>query len=410
MVVQVEQMPGLKPANRRALVMLTGVLFLVFAGTGMTGALLSIYMTYLGANKSQIALILTAASISSVAFNFFWGGRSDSLSSRKPLLVTGLGGLALAYVLASMAPTFWVLLPLWLITSMSMAAYSTVSLAMVGDLLEGHKVRGRLMGTYRTFGSLSFGIATLVSGTIAEAFSLRVPMLLAGCFFAIALVIALLIKEPAHEQDVKRAGVPAQVKSKKPSIITMLRTLWPLMITTLCWSIPMAAAYSMWPLYMSSLGYEPSQVTGIWAVASLAEVPWMIAAGFIADRIGRPRLIVLGLLGIGLVFTGYLVLPGFPQILAPQMVRAFAFSAFTTASMVLATEMAAAVGRGRASGIYNMTLGMGTLLGNALGGNLVQITGSYLPLYQVCAAIAITGAILSYLRLPSAFARRVQQA
>jgi MFS family permease len=390
--------------------MLTGVLFLVFAGTGMTGALLTLYMTYLGANKSQIALILTVASISSVAFNFFWGGRSDSLAGRKPLLVTGLAGLAIAYILASMAPTFWLLLPLWLITSMSMAAYSTVSLAMVGDLLEGHRVRGRLMGTYRTFGSLSFGISTLVSGTIAEAFSLRVPMLIAGCFFVIALVLVFLIKEPVHEHNAKRADGQGQTQPKKPSVIMMLRTLWPLMITTLCWSIPMASAYSMWPLYMSSIGYEPAQVTGIWAVASLAEVPWMVAAGFIADRIGRPRLIVLGLLCIGLVFIGYVVLPGFPQILAPQMVRAFAFSAFTTASMVLATEMAAAVGRGRASGIYNMTLGVGTLFGNALGGNLVQLTGSYILLYQICAAIAITGALLSYLRLPAAFARRVQQA
>src|SRR5262245_22368215 len=161
--------------DRGAFVRLTGVLFLVYLANGLWSPLLAVYTRSLGAETAQIGLVLAAYQASNLASQYWWGRFSDRLGRRKPLLLVGTAGLALAYLGIASARSYGWLFAARVLEGVAMSAYSTGSLALIGDVLEDQSGRGRLMGIYRTFGSLAFSISALTGGWLADSFSMRVP-------------------------------------------------------------------------------------------------------------------------------------------------------------------------------------------------------------------------------------------
>ena len=169
--------------DRAAFVRLTGVLFLVYLATGLWSPLLAVYTRSLGAETAQIGLVLATFQITNLASQYWWGRFSDRIGRRKPLLLLGTAGMALAYIGVASAGQYGWLFAARALEGVALSAYSTGSLALIGDLLEDQAGRGRLMGTYRTFGSLAFAIAALSGGWLADSFSLRVPFAIAALCF-----------------------------------------------------------------------------------------------------------------------------------------------------------------------------------------------------------------------------------
>jgi MFS family permease len=59
--------------------LLTIVLFLVFAATGATSPMLSLYLESLGASYGRISLILSSHAVILMGASYFWGRWSDRL-------------------------------------------------------------------------------------------------------------------------------------------------------------------------------------------------------------------------------------------------------------------------------------------------------------------------------------------
>src|SRR5215470_4045782 len=122
--------------DRGAFVRLTGVLFLVYLATGLWSPLLAVYTSSLGADTAQIGLVLATFQATNLASQYWWGRLSDRLGRRKPLLLLGTAGLSAAYLgIASVDHYGW-LFAVRAVEGVALAAYSTGSLALIGDLLE----------------------------------------------------------------------------------------------------------------------------------------------------------------------------------------------------------------------------------------------------------------------------------
>jgi MFS family permease len=263
--------------------------------------------------------------------------------------------------------------------AVAQAAYGTASLALMGDLLE-HRPgeRGRRMGTYRGLGSLGFGLTAFLSGSIADWLSIRAPFGLATILLTVAFFLALRIEEPTtHPTRMRKeeplAG-PDATSALKPEKSGQL-PLAPLLIAMFLWSLVTAAVYAVWANYMvGELGYSQAGMSRLWALASLSEFPLMILAGWLSDRVGRLPMLSLGFLAWTLVFLGYVLAPVMPWIVVIQLIRGFAYSAFTATAMTYATEVRAKSQRGQASGLYSSAGGIGSILGSSMGGALTQFT------------------------------------
>src|SRR3569832_822934 len=101
-----ERYAWLRIRDRAAFLRLTGVLFLVYLSTGLWSPLLAVYSRSLGAETGQIGLVLATFQITNLASQYSWGRFSDRLGRRKPLLLLGTAGMALAYVGVASAPQY----------------------------------------------------------------------------------------------------------------------------------------------------------------------------------------------------------------------------------------------------------------------------------------------------------------
>ena len=381
------------------LILMTAIGVILFMSRGIVGPINSLYVESLGANYLTIGVLGAVTSLTTIVFSYIWGRMSDRRGKRKIFLVGGLASLALSAGLMAVAPTYVYLFPLNILNAASQAAYAVVSLALMGDILEETRgARGRRMGIYRGLGSLGFGVLAFFSGSVADRLSLRAPFGLSASFLVVAVFLALLVEEnPARPTSATTLAVPPVSPTALP--------LPPLFISMFLWSLVTGAVYAVWANYMvGELAFTQSQMSRLWGLASFSELPLMILTGALSDRIGRLSMLSLGFFAWTLVFLGYVLTPVLPWIVLVQLIRAFAYSAFTAASMTYATEVRAKAQRGRISGLYSSAGSIGAILGSTMGGALAQFAGT--PTMILTNAVLIFGGAI-YLAVTAFQHRRI---
>ncbi len=379
------------------LILMTAIGVILFMSRGIVGPINSLYVESLGANYVMIGALGAMTSLTAIVFSYVWGRLSDRQGKRKLFLVSGLAVLALSSGLMVIAQNYVHLFPLNVLGAAAQAAYAVASLALMGDILEqSATARGRQMGIYRGLGSLGFGVLAFFSGSIADRLSLRAPFGLSAGFLIVAVVLALLVEEdsahPAREV-MPATPVTLQTSATAPLAAPTALPLPPLFVSMFLWSLVTGAVYAVWANYMvGELAFTQGQMSRLWGLASFSEFPLMILAGAISDRIGRPAMLSLGFFAWTVVFLGYVVTPFMPWIVIVQLIRAFAYSAFTAASMTYAAEVRAKAQRGRISGLYSSVGSIGAILGSTMGGALAQFAGT--PTMILANAVLIFGGAL----------------
>ncbi|MCX7669779.1 MAG: MFS transporter, partial [Anaerolineae bacterium] len=283
--------------------LLTAIIILVYAAIGVSGPLLTLYLQALGANYSRIAIILATTAAVTLASSYAWGRLSDRLGRRKPLVVGGLLGGAAAYFLLSRALSFQAAWGVRLLEAALLAAYSTGSLALMGDLLAGQGNRGRRMGIYRGAGSLAFAGGAFIGGRLADAASLRVPFLVAAGLYLLAGLTALALYERPHLARKDQAAGPMHAEHpytirrlrsavlRRPSFSFRVALPFPFLIGVFLWQMTWNGQASMWPNYMAALGYAKTAISSLWGLAGLIEAPAMLLTGRLSDAFGRATLL-----------------------------------------------------------------------------------------------------------------------
>jgi len=398
--------------DRAAFVRLTGVLFLVYLSTGLWSPLMAVYTRSLGAETSQIGLVLATFQATNLASQYWWGRFSDRLGRRKPLLLLGTAGMGLAYFgIASVSWYGWLFVARAL-EGVALSAYSTGSLALIGDLLEDQRGRGGLMGLYRTFGSLAFSIAALTGGWLADAIGLRVPFVVAAGCYVLAFLLSTRIAERTTDDrrpttDDRRpttgeAGRGTQNLTPNPQLPTpnsqlpttaTRRALFSFLALLCTWMFAMGAVVSLWPVYMTTIGYSTTMIGGLWALAAMGEVACMIFAGQLSDRWGRKRVMLIGFVSMSGVYLAYTLSPALAWLVGAQLVRAFAYASFEAPALLYATELGLRRQRGRLAGLYYSAGSLGGIAGSVAGGAVAQQIGMPL-MFRAVVAIMLAVALV----------------
>jgi MFS family permease len=156
---------------------------------GMVSIIFSLFPVYaqrLGMSSQEVGLLFSAFAFVRASFFIPMGSLSDKIGYR-PLILTGLSGAALAFImLASMTGRVFVVASI-LLVSLSTGAIYPASLSMVSKIA-GSSNRGRVMGIYNSISTIGWAIFPAVGGAIAEFISPSAPYALS----AVAAIISLL--------------------------------------------------------------------------------------------------------------------------------------------------------------------------------------------------------------------------
>ncbi len=375
--------------NVRRLTVISG---LVFSAVGISSPLMTLYLQALGAGFARISLILTSVAATLMVSNYIWGRVSDRLGRRKPLIIGGLVSMALMFTLLSRAPNANWAWGVRLLEGLSMAAYATTSLALMGDLLSAQGKRGRRMGFYRGIGSFSFAVGAVIGGRLADQFSISFALSVSAGFYLMAALMALTLSEPSPRIKETSVSKP-KVAVTSPKLLRANQRLPFLFLAgVLMWVTALGASASMWPNFMASLGYNKTTISSLWGLAATVEAIGMPLVGNLSDVVGRAPLLAAGGLGIAIVMLGYITLARFlPAVIGVQIVRGFGYASYTASAMTFAAELGDERVRGNNTGLFNATASSGQLLGAFLGGTIVEVMG-FEFLFGVCSVSALLSA------------------
>lgn len=171
-----------------------------------------------------------------------------------------------------------------------------------------------------------------------------------------------------------------------------------------------AMLFAILPPAAREIGLSPVQVSTIFVVSAVFWAFFSPRWGRLSDRIGRRRIILIGLLGyatsmillasvIGLTLEGWIATTtAWPAMIAARSVFGLFGSAAPPASQAFVADRTSIEDRAAGVALINASFGVGQTLGPAVGAGLA-IFGLLAPIY-FSALLAIASAVVIFLRLP----------
>lgn len=177
--------------TKKALPVLFLVMFLVMVGFGIIIPVIPFYAEEIGANPTQLGLLMAVYSLMQLLFAPMWGRISDRIG-RKPVMMIGILGLALSFFLMALSTELWMLFAARIIGGLLSSANMPTVMAYVADITS-EEDRGKGMGVIGASVGLGFIFGPAIGGIFSQS-SLNTPFYLAGAsslltFFLVAFVL-----------------------------------------------------------------------------------------------------------------------------------------------------------------------------------------------------------------------------
>ncbi len=401
-------MPTSQPSNAAApaaangsaarFILLSTVLFDLL-GFGIVIPFLPMYAARLRVGAGAIGLVLAAYSIAQLLCAPFLGRLSDRIG-RRPIILLGLLGSSLSYVIYGFASSFAALLLSRLVHGACAATISTAQ-AYIADTTEETK-RAHAMGMIGAAFGLGFVLGPAIGGVLG-AVSLRTPVLFAAALtFANFIFAAARLPESRAGRAMSGAAPASKVRAGRRSLFDLPRLLErhralarPFIVAFLI-TFAIAALEATFALTVPAVyGYAAAGVGGLLALAGLAQA---LAQGYLvgrlAPRVGETTLVIAGAAALALGLAPLGSWPSRAALYAMLILVAAGYGFGTTAVATLISRRTRPELQGEALGLNQSMLSLARVLGPLAGGIAYQAQGPAAP-YLGGAAAAFAAVVLA---------------
>ncbi|MEP7153499.1 MAG: MFS transporter [Nitrospira sp.] len=445
----------LTPSIRWILAGLSLSMLLSSIGTSIANVSLPTLAQAFDASFQQVQWIVIAylLSITTVIVSV---GRLGDMTGRRRLLLIGVFLFTVASVLCGVAHTLWLLIAARVAQGLGAAIMMALTMAFVGETVPKSKV-GSAMGLLGTMSAIGTALGPSLGGILISELTWRAIFLInlplgllifllahrylpidrqrqnadrAGFDYAGTLLLALTLAAYALAMTIGRGSFGArnmalvvaavlgaglflfaETKAESPLIrFTLFRD--PLLSGSLAMSAlvstVMMATLVVGPFYLSrTLGLNAALIGLVLSVGPFFAALTGLPAGRLADRLGPPRMTVLGLIGIA---AGACMLSMIPAMLgiygyiAPLIVITVGYALFQTANNTAVMTDIRPEQRGVISGLLNLSRNLGLITGASVMGavfaaasSTVDITSA--PPDAVATGMRVTFAIAAILIL-----------
>lgn len=391
----------------KQLIVLMSSMFIFTLGFGIIAPIMSYVIKDMGATALDLGLLLATSSAMQFLCAPAWGRLSDRFG-RKPVLLAGLFGFGVSFVIVGFSTELWMLYASQLIGGILSAGIWPAALAYIADVT-APKERGNLIGMTGAASGLGMIIGPVASCLLATL-SLQLPFFAAAVLaFATMAFVVLLLPES------RLPGSRVEKHDKMAVFATLNTPLGGLLLIMLFISFAIACIDGTMAFFIMDrfgLSDEPSsmpvlggsvfvtitgpQVVGvIFVFAGITGVICQaLLAGKAIRRFGEEKVVIIGLL---LLAAGLLLL----QLTAGLASLTFYICLMITGGCLINTGINTLVSnrtdedhQGEAMGMLGAFNSLGRVLGPAAGGFAYVISMS-LPYVSSAIISCLTATAIS---------------
>lgn len=379
---------------RGLLPLLTALIFVVFMDSRVMTAMLPEIADDLGTSIASAGLAVTGYLLAYGVFQLAYGPLADRVGAVWVMSVVCVG-FAAAVALATLAPDVEALVAIRLVTGALAAAFFPLALATVGNLVV-YESRQSAIGALLAALALGQIFGAAVGGFVTEAFSWRV-------MFALDAVLALLVVAPLWRFRRAAPAAPGRPGSRP---LEAQRQLLRDRRATVLFAIVFVegAAFFGGLSYLGALlhddyGLSLDSVGLVLVLDGAALLVTSRLLGRIAPRLGENGMILVGALFMGGAYLIVLAVANWQAVVPAAVLLGAGFALCHSTLQTRATELAPEA-RATAISLFAFSLFVGSAVGTAVLGQLIEIRGYGALLLTCGVALALLGAAAPRLTAP----------
>jgi len=367
-----------KRKNKQILTIVFLTVFLDLVGFGIVLPLMPVYATLpeFMATSLQIGLLMASYSLMQFFFAPVWGKLSDQVG-RKPILILGLFGSAIAHLLYGLAESLTVLFIARILAGIAGANIATAQ-AVIADVLPPEK-RAAGMGLIGAAFGLGFVVGPALGGFLSSDMlgnHHQLAPLCAALLCFINAVAAIFFLKETRKVDSKRWVVPFSLSPWKTAMaqpgVPLILSLGLILITGFAAfeiALPLYGKYAYdWTL--TSIGYVFAYIGILITLVQGGMVRRMV------PRYGEVRMILVGF--VLLVFSLVVMAMGVSStvLLLALIPMTMGFGLLSPSLSSLLSRITHQDHQGTVLGLYQSMNSLGRVVGPSMGGFFFAVTAS----------------------------------
>ena len=359
---------------------------------GALPALLPFFVDRFHLSYTLAATVMLASAASSSLIQPLFGAWSDKRGAIW-LLPAGVAVAGIGIALAAAAPAYWVVLLLVVISGLGVAAYHPEGSKFAA--YAGGRKRASAMSLFSIGGNVGYALGPTVTTPLVLALGLTGGLLLSLPVLGVAL--ALLVVSPYLARFAPEPGAAGRAEGEdRPGALALL--LGVIAFRSVAWF----GLITFVPLWEVSLGHSKAEGSHLLSLMLLAGGLGTLAAGPLADRLGRRPVLNVSLVATAPLILVYVLVGGIPGAIALAFVGVCVIGTFGVTMVMSQEYLPSRIGM--ASGLsIGLSIGLGGIAAVGLGA-LADSVDLQAAMYAAAAA-PLAGLALALL-LPSTGSRR----
>ncbi|MEJ2749766.1 MAG: MFS transporter [Anaerolineae bacterium] len=336
-----------------------------------------------GLTPALALFIMTWDNIINVFVQPWVGAKSDRtwnrFGRRKPWILLGLPIAVVGFVLIPFAQTALAIAVFILITNFGMALFRSPTVAWLGDLFPAND-RSKANGIINLMGGVGGLIAFFGGGFLFNSMGRSAPFIGGAILLIVASLTAVYkVKEPrqiaqADDHEDKPGNVIANLKvlfgnpDKSGLFVLLGILLWFMAFNALESGLSSFAVFT--------LGISPGTASIYAGAVTISFILFAIPAGLLGTRYGRRGIILIGLVGLTVIFLlSYFVIQGAITFVIALVLTGAFWACVNVNSLPLVYDYGDERKIGAYTGLYYFSSQSAAVLGPTLGGIVVDVLG-----------------------------------
>ncbi|WP_339169788.1 MFS transporter [Paenibacillus sp. FSL R5-0341] len=372
---------------RRVLLKLQGLyLFMGLAG-GMFNPYINPILVSQGFSSKETGFIMAFGTLVSIILQPIWGILVDKFKKTRFVLVISL------LIPASLAYFYNIQVYIILILIYTLCTIFQVTQIPVADsyAVTAARAADTSYGMIRLFGSIGTGVGGFAAGMYLSQFSIHMLWL---PFLMFNVLSAILASTLPRQTSISSSSVTFSV-----GLARLLRNRTFLLFLTGCFLVnqTLTAFNSFFVISFQMAGGSVTMTGTALLLASITNVPSMLAAAFILRKWGHERTMLLAA-GAYMLRWGIQWLWPTPEVMiGVQVLHGLSFGFFYIAAVEYVASVTGREMQATGQSLFNMVFaGLGGIVGNMLNGYLLDSGGPSL-MYLSCTISAALGSVILYI-------------